>query len=223
VLIFSIVCVHGYGVDADNTWSHPVTGKTWINDPEFVDRLPKPARVLSFSYNGDIPSNLSAASVAFHADDLLSCVEQALIKSTGGPLFFVAHGFGGIIVKKALHLLTVISRYPRVKRSVAGVVFFGTPHTDINSDALLRAVKKFVVALRPGSYPELEEESRQYAAAVGHINKNFNKTKPKSILLLSYWEKKSPIELSEEDKDGSLPVYIAHSPHTAQLADLPLR
>ena len=78
----SIVCVHGYGADADVTWSHPVTGKTWINDAEFVNRLPKPARVLSFSYNGDIASNLSAASVAFNADDLLCCIEQALEKST---------------------------------------------------------------------------------------------------------------------------------------------
>jgi hypothetical protein len=94
-----------------------------------------------------------------------------------------------------------------VKRAVAGIVFFGTPHTESNSDALLQAVKRFVASVGPKRYPELDEDSRQYAAAVGHINKNFNKVKPKDVLLLSYWESKGPAVDSVDGKAASLPVY----------------
>ncbi|KAI9147667.1 Ankyrin-2 [Paramyrothecium foliicola] len=186
-----IVCVHGYGADADKTWHHPITGKNWISDADFVKRVPRHARVLSFSYNGHIAANLSAASVAFHAGDLLSCLEQALEKSTNGPLFFIAHGFGGIIVKKAIQLLpAVFSRYPRIRRALSGVVYFGTPHTDTSSDVLLRAVKTFIASLGKPS-PVLDEDSRNFAAVVSHINREFQKSKPKDLYQLSYWEKKT--------------------------------
>lgn len=37
---------------------------------------------MAFGYNGDVAANLSSSSAVFHASDLLSCLEQALEKSS---------------------------------------------------------------------------------------------------------------------------------------------
>jgi hypothetical protein len=78
--IGSIICVAGYGTQPETTWHHQQSGKTWIKDDEFLSQLNGPVRVFDFHFNGDVAANLSAASIAFHADDLLSCIENALGK-----------------------------------------------------------------------------------------------------------------------------------------------
>lgn len=74
----SLVFVPGLGLKADETWYHPATGKTWIHDVEFLSQLGAPVRVFTFAYNSDVAANLSAACIAFHADDLLCFLSQAL-------------------------------------------------------------------------------------------------------------------------------------------------
>jgi ankyrin repeat protein len=198
-----IVCVHGYNSDTDKTWAHPETGKSWIHDEEFVKLIPRQARVMAFSYNGEISANLTAASVAFHADDLLAYVEGALINSTGGPLFFVAHGFGGIIVKKAIQFMSVsASRYPRIERVISGVVYFGTPHTQTNSNALFKAVKSFAsLSSSPRPSIELQDEFRSYALVVSHINTQYNESKPPNLFEITIWQSEELKKKENSDSD----------------------
>lgn len=74
------MCVHGYGAKPETTWHHDETGKTWIEDQDFLRQLDRNVRVLSFSYNGDLAANMLPPTVGFHACDLLECLEQALEK-----------------------------------------------------------------------------------------------------------------------------------------------
>ncbi|KAL7799273.1 ankyrin repeat-containing domain protein [Trichoderma ceciliae] len=182
-----LVFVHGYGGNPETTWHDESTGKTWIKDEEFITRIKRPIRIFSFSYNGDVDANLSSSSPAFHAGDLLCCLEQALERSAGRPLIFISHGFGGIIVKKAIQLCFVTPSYPRTKNALAGVVFFGTPHADTDSDALLRAVTGTIDAFGPEDGVR-SEDVREYASIVSRINSTFITCKPAYLRLLSFWE-----------------------------------
>ncbi|TFB07459.1 Ankyrin-2 [Trichoderma ghanense] len=186
-----LVFVHGYGGNPETTWHDESTGKTWIKDEEFITRIKRPIRIFSFSYNGDVDANLSSPSPAFHANDLLCCLEQALGKSSGRPLIFVAHGFGGIIVKKAIQLCFVSPSYPRTKNALAGVVFFGTPHADTDSEALVRSVRGTIDAF--GSEDGVtSQDVREFVSMVSRINSAFITCKPSYLRLLSFWEKRPP-------------------------------
>ncbi|KAL7817137.1 ankyrin repeat-containing domain protein [Trichoderma gracile] len=182
-----LVFVHGYGGNPETTWHDESTGKIWIKDEEFITRIKRPIRIFSFSYNGDVHANLSSSSPAFHANDLLCCLEQALGRSPGRPLIFIAHGFGGIIVKKAIQLSFLSPSYPRTKNALAGVVFFGTPHADTDSEALLQAVRGTVDAF--GSDDGVtSHDVREFVAMVSRINSAFIACKPSYLRLLSFWE-----------------------------------
>ncbi|KAH6668146.1 ankyrin repeat-containing domain protein, partial [Plectosphaerella plurivora] len=96
----NIICVHGLGRDSIRTWHHETAGKTWISDPEFLGSLSLSARVLTYTYNSDLSANMSSASIGLHASELLELITICFNQTGGGPTIFVAHGFGGIIVKK---------------------------------------------------------------------------------------------------------------------------
>ncbi|UKZ50065.1 hypothetical protein TrVGV298_004321 [Trichoderma virens] len=167
-----LVFVHGYGGNPETTWHDESTGKIWIKDEEFITRIKRPIRIFSFSYNGDVEANLSSSSPAFHASDLLCCLEQALERSAGRPLIFIAHGFGGIIVKKAIQLCFMTPTYPRTKNALAGVVFFGTPHADTDSEALLQSVRGTIDAFGPKDGAR-SEDVREFVSIVSRINTTF--------------------------------------------------
>ncbi|KAK5995498.1 Ankyrin-R-like protein [Cladobotryum mycophilum] len=183
-----IVFIHGYGSNPETTWHHENTGKTWIKDEEFIVQLRRPVRIFSFGYNGEVAANLAPSSVVFHASDLLSCLEQALEKLPGNPLVFVAHGFGGAIAKRALQLCFITPSYPRVKNALAGMVFFGTPHADTNSDALLQAVRNTASALGESDSSINEDDVREYVSVISRINGIFIDCMPRYLKVLSFWE-----------------------------------
>ncbi|KAL7924786.1 ankyrin repeat-containing domain protein [Trichoderma austrokoningii] len=200
-----LVFVHGYGGNPETTWHHESTGKIWIKDEEFIARIKRPVRIFSFSYNGEVDSNLSSSSPAFHAGDLLSCLEQALRRSTGRPLILIAHGFGGSIVKKAIQLCFVTPTFPRTKNALAGVVFFGTPHTDTDSEALLQAVRGTVVAF--GSEDGARgEDVREYVSTASRINSNYISCKPSYLRTLSFWEKLPSKSIGPSSDMHGLPI-----------------
>ncbi|KAL6875105.1 ankyrin repeat-containing domain protein [Trichoderma novae-zelandiae] len=203
-----LVFIHGYGGNPETTWHDESTGKIWIKDEEFITRIKRPIRIFSFSYNGDVDANLSSSSPAFHASDLLCCLEQALEKSPGRPLIFIAHGFGGIIVKKAIQLCFVTPSYPRTKNALAGVVFFGTPHADTDSEALLQSVRGTIDAF--GSKDGVTgQDVREFVSIVSRINNAFISCKPSYLRLLSFWENlplKAGVSSDESRKSPVIPL-----------------
>ncbi|RFU75243.1 hypothetical protein TARUN_6985 [Trichoderma arundinaceum] len=120
----------------------------------------------------------------------------------GRPLILIAHGFGGIIVKKAIQLCFMTHSYPRTKNALAGVVFFGTPHADTDSGALLQSVRGTIDAFGPKDGTR-GEGVREFISIVSRINTTFITCKPSYLRLLSFWEKLPPqIGDSSADLDG---------------------
>lgn len=78
--------------------------------------------------------------------------------------------------------------YPRTKNALAGVVFFGTPHADTDSEALLQSVRGTIDAFGPKDGAR-SEDVREFASIVSRINTTFNACKPGYLRLLSFWEK----------------------------------
>ncbi|GKT72036.1 LOW QUALITY PROTEIN: ankyrin unc44 [Colletotrichum tofieldiae] len=96
----SIICIHDLGGSPKTTWHHDESGKTWISDPDFLGSLKDSVRVWTYGYNSEPVSNMTPASIALHADELLASMMEEYSKYSGGPTIFVAHGLGGTIVKK---------------------------------------------------------------------------------------------------------------------------
>lgn len=68
----------------ESTWHDETSGKSWIEETDYIFALGWRARVMSFRYHSDIASNMSAASIAIHANDLLYHLEKSLEKSDVG-------------------------------------------------------------------------------------------------------------------------------------------
>ncbi|KAI9901259.1 hypothetical protein N3K66_003076 [Trichothecium roseum] len=186
----NIVCIHDFGSRPETAWHDDATGKNWINDADFLKELKRPVRVFSFTYNGDTAANLTAAGIAFHAGDLLDCLEQAIAdraaKGPVGPVFILSHGFGGIISKKVLQLAFTTTQWLHVRESIAGLVFSGTPHIEDDSAALFKSIKS-MARLHSGN-TDLDTKAREFCVSVARLNKAFNTNKPPTIQMLSLWE-----------------------------------
>lgn len=76
--------MHGIGLAPETTWFDETSGASWIEEQDYNLAFGWPAQVMSFRYNSDIASNMSAASFAVHANELLYCLEQALARPSVG-------------------------------------------------------------------------------------------------------------------------------------------
>lgn len=186
---YSIVCIHGYGSEPESTWHHKDTGKTWNKDDDFMDLLDGSCRVFNYWFNGAISANLSAAGILFHAHDLLVWLSSAIVKGGSiGPVFFVAHSWGGIILKKAVHLVWTHPSFRHIKDSLAGLFFLGTPHVHHDMGVILDAVRASVAFHREEDDEIPESDIRLYAMAVRQINEIFSKCRPDGVFVSSFWE-----------------------------------
>ncbi|KAI9764687.1 MAG: hypothetical protein M1839_005787 [Geoglossum umbratile] len=168
-----IVAVHGLNGDATRSWTSRISGAYWI-----VDFLPLDipgARVMTFEYDADAAFGNSAAGVLNHAKELLSGLadkrEEAELQR---PIIFIAHSFGGIVVKQALVQASVETRYKNICERTVGIIFFGTPHqgsgvagygevlTRVAASVVREPSTQFVRALRAnsGQLTQLTEEFR---------------------------------------------------------------
>ena len=71
------------------------------------------------------------------------CADRQIIGATKRPIVFVCHGFGGILVKRALSFSsTRLSKAVEHQRSIyvstSAIIFMATPHAGIVKDMLLR-------------------------------------------------------------------------------------
>ena len=72
----SIVAVHGLNGGSRSTWTSKKTNVCWLEDPDFLPKHLKPARVLVWGYNASFSSLLghkpSESRVHHHAHNLVS-------------------------------------------------------------------------------------------------------------------------------------------------------
>lgn len=98
------------------------------------DLLPKKvdnARILTYGYDADAIGCLirgaSKNNITQYGRDLMLQLEREV---SGGPIIFVAHGLGGILVKEGLQWSKsdINPRHQEVHRCTEHVVFLGVPH-----------------------------------------------------------------------------------------------
>ncbi|KAH1338439.1 hypothetical protein KXV52_008988 [Aspergillus fumigatus] len=136
-----IVAVHGLNGDSITAWSGPETGTLWLKDliPKHIPH----ARVLSFGYESsscrfDWPGfvdKIRSLATTLVAD--LEADRQKLGGCRTRPIIFVCHGLGGVIVKKALahsanSTSPLVAHLNEIFISTFAILFFGTPHININ-------------------------------------------------------------------------------------------
>ena len=137
------------------------------------------ARVLLFTYSAATltsPGGEAESRILPCATNLVAelCAERQLSQAFDRPILFICHGFGGIILKRALALSST-SRNKNIEHrrsiyvSTHAIIFMGTPHTGMSKDAILLTQRsedagpsQFTINLMKGS-GMLQEVSDQFA------------------------------------------------------------
>lgn len=103
--------------------------------------------MLAYGYKAErlaSPGEGTADRILPHATSLIAqlCGERELSNTSDRPIIFICHGFGGILVKRAL-VFSSTSRAKQVEHrrsiyvSTYGIIFMGTPHNGMSKDAIL--------------------------------------------------------------------------------------
>ncbi|KAF9871252.1 hypothetical protein CkaCkLH20_11173 [Colletotrichum karsti] len=218
-----LIYVHDIGGSPKTTWHHDDSGKTWISDPEFLGNFSNSARVWTYGFNSEPAVNMTPSSIALHANELLSMmVTGYTINGGGGPTIFIAHGLGGIIVKKAILLALSCPEYFSISNTTFGIVFLDTVHHGSDSEGVLTAVKTIAaLALQKGSLKPSWEDTRQYSDAVREVNVAFIDRLPSGLEILNFVATRRvelPVEGAEPHKALGIGGYVKETVSSAASA-----
>ena len=177
--------------------------------------------MLVYNYNAETfssPGEGSADRILPYANSLVAelCADRQLGNSFKRPIIFVCHGFGGLLVKRALAFSSTrrnhaVEHLRSVFLSTYAIMFFGTPHNGVRKDSLLQQYRhqhaalditgpsQFMLSLLKGS-EILQEITDQFAP----LMKNF--------LIYNLWEQKK----TESD---SMSAYIVEEDSAAPMWD----
>ena len=120
-----IVAIPGLIEEPLQTWTHPQTGHFWLRDSlptEFIS-----ARIFTFGYPSSSLLSDKNAHIKLYAEKLLSDLETVEAGKDNRKLVFIAHSYGGFLVKRALVLAENDLRYSDIVRNTLLVFLFGTP------------------------------------------------------------------------------------------------
>ncbi|KAM5359546.1 hypothetical protein ACJZ2D_014402 [Fusarium nematophilum] len=147
-----ICVVHGLGGNAIDTWTAD-NGVMWPRDLLPCSDYFIKSRVMTFGYDSDLTDKKSLMSLEHWAVTLLHDLDQVRTaeQEKKRPLILVCHSLGGLVVRKAMTLLST-SGIKGISLSRCGLVFLATPHTgttkaDWNDCILLTA--QAAVGIRP--------------------------------------------------------------------------
>ncbi|KAI1077266.1 Alpha/Beta hydrolase protein [Whalleya microplaca] len=123
-----IFAIHGLGSNPMSAWSYRTNDTIvhWLQDllpdiPGFHD-----SRVVMVNHQTGWDSNAPHMELHEHASDLLERIEGHHKAHPHRPILFIAHSFGGLLLKKAL--LLAKQRSEDVATMTKGIVFLGVPH-----------------------------------------------------------------------------------------------
>ncbi|KAF0323150.1 hypothetical protein GQ607_009694 [Colletotrichum asianum] len=123
------------------------------------------ARVLTFGFDGSVVFNACKSSIANIAAQLLSGIQQlrkSRAEAAERKLIFVCDGIGGMVFKQAMIMACESeSRYSGLGKSVAGVIFLGTPHKKADMGYWSDLLKKtaFLCGHQQTLLPSFEERA----------------------------------------------------------------
>ncbi|KAG9783967.1 hypothetical protein KCU88_g2950, partial [Aureobasidium melanogenum] len=137
-----IVAVHGLYEGAEETWTDPHSGTLWLRD--LFPYRAQNARILAYSY----PAQKLISSEGASSPHLLPFATNLIAELAAyrwhadgmkRPIIFIGHGFGGLLIKKALvHASAHRSREMdcSIYVSTFAILFMGTPHRGMEQSFL---------------------------------------------------------------------------------------
>ncbi|KAK4144482.1 uncharacterized protein C8A04DRAFT_11422, partial [Dichotomopilus funicola] len=130
-----IVAVHGLGGHWIRTWQHD-NGQVWLRDflPAQLRELEIRPRIMSFGYNANTTFTKSVGGISDQSMMLLDRLDGKRMQSyeQQRPIIFLAHGLGGLVVKKVKHTHSWDDMYRDLLENIRGIVFFAVPHRGAN-------------------------------------------------------------------------------------------
>ncbi|KAF8526579.1 hypothetical protein BU17DRAFT_40487, partial [Hysterangium stoloniferum] len=133
----SIVAIHGLDGHREASFTAP-NGVLWLRDL-LPEALPT-ARILTYGYDARTHGENRSSQTLYHlSTDFVGKLSSFRVhtKSDERPLIFIAHSFGGIMLKKALiHAHTAhkkhLPAHKAVEVSSYGIIYLGTPHQGVD-------------------------------------------------------------------------------------------
>ncbi|KAI0097334.1 hypothetical protein GGR51DRAFT_566660 [Nemania sp. FL0031] len=217
-----IIFVHGLGSNPDTTWrarrcttkletsavpkaseapEHACQDVNWV-----IDFLPDDLRfdevrqdIRLFFYNYDaywkrdaLPERLSTLGAA-----LVGRIESGIRATNaerGRDLIFVAHSYGGLVVKKALVLARLDSSKSYITEVTKGILFLGTPHrgTTFSSWGWWQAQALRLRGSNPSILTDLEYDS----TSLRDLHDEFARGNGGNIAVYNFFEQR-PIRLAQ--------------------------
>jgi hypothetical protein len=117
----------------------------------------------------------STRSILAHANNLVAelCADRQLESAFDRPIIFICHGFGGLLLKRALVYSSsregkALEHLRSIYTCTYGILFLGTPHNGISKESLLSqdvqgtGLSHFMLSLLKGS-EMLNEINDQFA------------------------------------------------------------
>ncbi|KAI0532399.1 ankyrin repeat protein [Xylaria digitata] len=188
--LIDVIAIHGLGGHALKTWTDGE--KLWLRDLLPWD-IPE-ARVLTFGYDSSFIFRGAKADISGFALQLLESIRQLhqsnKTKKTeeNRKAIFICHGLGGIIFKQIfLEGDKNPTRYNRICKSVAGVIFLGTPHHDASVDYWSTLLNKLARLYRGQS--ELLNNPEAKSLELGGICSKFVEKYSMRLRIFSLYER----------------------------------
>lgn len=185
-----IISIHGLYEQGLRAWTHDSTGILWLRD--LFPHHKYEARVLLYDYDVATlvaPGGPGATGIYDEAVKLANELQadRYMQEAERRPIVFVCHGFGGLLLKRALSY-SHSRRDIRVEhlrsafRSTVGILFMSTPHNGITKQSLVAGnfgrhggPSQFMLSLLEGS-ETVQEITDQFAPLM------------KIFMIYNFWE-----------------------------------
>ena len=128
-----IVAIPGLIEEPMQTWTHPRTRHLWLRDSLPTDLTS--ARIFTFNYPSYLLLSDDKANIKIYAEKLLSDLKTVGAGNDNRRVVFIAHSYGGFLVKKALVLAEYDLRYSVIVRNTLVFCFLGTPEIFSTQDS----------------------------------------------------------------------------------------
>jgi hypothetical protein len=185
---YSIIAIHGLYENQRETWTSPETQILWLRD--LLPQLLPEARILTYGYKADALHSAGEGSsdrILPHALTLIADLyaDRYGANAVERPIIFICHGLGGILVKRALvSSNTSKSKQVEHRRSIFtstyAILFLGTPHHGLGSQALLSGTSRDKPSQLLASLTKCSEVLRDIDDQFAPLTKRF--------LIYCFWE-----------------------------------
>ncbi|KAI1179121.1 hypothetical protein F4777DRAFT_19089 [Nemania sp. FL0916] len=151
--VADLIFVHGLNGGSRSTWSKTSNGNNtfWPKDWLPCDNAFGDVRIHTFGYSSGL-NHRSILDIADFAGNLLACIRHCpamASNDTTGPIIFVGHSMGGLVIKKAYILARQISEYGGLADRIRAMFFLATPHQGAGIAQLLGRFLAIVPGARP--------------------------------------------------------------------------